>query len=219
MSAQHNTLVVHTLPVGQMAANCYFLEDSQTKKVVIIDPGDDAEYISDRIQRSELKPTKIIATHGHFDHIMAVFTLTNIYHIPFYMNTKDEFLLSYMQESARHYLKITTDPSPAIDGPLLEGELIPVGKYSIVVMETPGHTPGSVCLYIAKANILIGGDLLFKGGGVGRTDFSYSSAIYIKSSIQKILQLPTHTVVYPGHGESTTIGELKECLPIDTIHV
>lgn len=202
-------LNVHILPVGQMASNCYLLEDTLTHTVIVIDPGDASEYIIDHIQKLQAKPLCVIATHGHFDHVMGVFALTKIYAIPFYMNKKDEFLLSGMQQSARHFLGISKiDPPATIDKTLREGDAISLGNSQLSVIETPGHTPGSVCLYDGTAHILFGGDLVFEGGSVGRTDFSYSDSQVLMASLNKIITLPNDTIIYPGHGASMNISTI-----------
>ncbi len=171
---------METLVVGQMRTNCYIADG------VIIDPGDDAEYIMAHVQN----PRMIIATHGHFDHVMAAYALQLAYNIPFYMHPDDFFLLRHMQSSAKHFLGLkTVDPPP-------QPTAIP---RSIRFIHTPGHTPGSICLPLG--NSLVVGDTVFAGGAVGRTDFSYSDPIKLSDSLKKIRSHPKGTRILSGHGE------------------
>lgn len=219
------TIVVRGLPVGQLATNCYLIFDRQTQEGLIIDPGDDADYIMRIIADEKIKPLKILATHGHFDHLLAAMELELAYGIPFLVHQKDEFLVKDAQRSAEHFL--TTEkilPPPPIDEFLKEGQKITFGKYQLEVLETPGHTPGSVCFYLPHlqggvcppaggahlggGTVLFCGDTIFKEG-VGRTDFSYSSPKDLEKSLQKIFSLPPKTTLYPGHGERTTLKDDK----------
>lgn len=198
-----------TLIVGQMQTNCYLVHD-QSPDTLIVDPGDDADYIERIISDNKLKPSKIVATHGHFDHIMAVTELQLAYSIPFKIHKSDEFLVKNMQSSAQHFLGIVTDPPPIIDEYLNPVSGIVVGKHKIQIIETPGHTPGSICLYSKKEKILFTGDLLFADGGVGRTDFSYSSPEDLHNSLQKIFKLPGETQILPGHGPASQLDLEKK---------
>lgn len=202
-------LKIITLPVGQMKANCYLLADTKSRETVIVDPGDDAEYIERIIADEQLQPVKILATHGHVDHVMAVWELSLAYKIPFFINTKDEFLIKNMSISAKHWLGFDPGPPPVISKTLKNGEKLRIRESILEIIETPGHTPGSICLYCQKENMILVGDLIFAGGGVGRTDFSYSNKEDLEKSIEKILQLPEITIFYSGHGESSTLEEYQ----------
>lgn len=172
--------MIETLIVGAMATNCYIAGD------IIIDPGDDPEYIMSHLSA---KPRMIIATHGHFDHLMGAYAIQSAYNIPFYMHPDDYFLLPAMQSSARHFLGLKhVDPPP-----------VPSEIKHIHYVHTPGHTPGSICLLLD--DILIVGDTLFADGSVGRTDHSYSDPLMFSQSITKIRSYPKGTRVLPGHGE------------------
>ena len=177
---------IQTLVVGAMATNCYLVDG------MIIDPGDDAEYIMSHIST---RPKMIVATHGHFDHIIAAYALQLAYNIPFYIHKDDIFLLSRMQSSAKHFLGLRhVDPPPT-----------PTEIRDIPFIHTPGHTPGSICLYFKKDNILFSGDTIFADGAVGRTDHQYSRKFDLSRSIQTILSLPPETKICPGHGGETTV--------------
>jgi len=201
-------LSIYTFVVGTMGVNCYVLADPATREAIIIDPGDDSAYITDRIQALNVRPTTVIATHGHFDHIMAAFAVQQTFHIPFVVHGSDVFLVSRMGESARHFLGLlVVDPPPVCSRTIGEGDTVRLGKNTLTVLHTPGHTPGSISLYHKPSNLLVCGDLLFAGGGVGRTDFSYSSQILLKKSIGRVLGLPESTVLYCGHGPIATVKE------------
>lgn len=196
---------VRKLVVGQLQTNCYLVFDEKNSEAIIIDPGDDADYIIRILSDLNLKPAKIIATHGHYDHLLGVAELKLSYNIPFLMHKKDEFLLSRMGTSALHFSGHKTDPAPKVDEYLKEGDILKVGNYKLEIIHTPGHTPGSVSLYSNELEVVFVGDVIFAGGGIGRTDFKYASRQELDKSIRKLFKLPKETKVFSGHGEETTI--------------
>ena len=193
---------IESLRVGQLETNCYLVFCPKTKEAVIIDPGDAGDFISQKILDLKLKPKLILATHGHFDHILAVTELKLAFNIPFLMHKDDLFLLKRVKRTAEYFLGYPADLPPVVDRYLTEGESIMFGKEKLKVIETPGHTPGGVSLF-AKG-VLFSGDTLFCQG-VGRTDFSYCSYKDLMKSLQKLFKLPGKTVVYPGHGSETNL--------------
>lgn len=204
------SLDIYQLATGGMASNCYLLVDKETAGMIIIDPGDDPEYIGETILRFHASPQAIVATHGHFDHILGGFTLQHAFRVPFYLNSKDMFLLGRMQESARYFLGVRdVDPPPNVTNDLLEGTEIRFGKNVLRSFPSPGHTPGSVSLTIKNRHVIFVGDVLFAGGGTGRTDFSYSDRKTLILSIRRIMKFPDETIVFSGHGEPTTVGKEK----------
>ncbi len=202
------------LPVGQLSTNCYLVIDRKVKQCLIIDPGDDADYIQRVVADEGVKPLQIIATHAHFDHILAATELQLAYNIPFTLHKKDEFLLKRMQDSARYFTGVNAGPPPKISGYLKAKQMVRLGNTSFSIIETPGHTPGSITLYCRKEKLAFVGDLLFAEGGVGRTDFSYSSFNNLKRSIQKILKLSPGTLLLPGHGPQTTVSAERKYHPV-----
>lgn len=201
-----NNLQVEKLPVGQLNTNCYLVH--QNKKCLVVDPGDAAELISRRIKELDLSPQAIIATHAHFDHIAAVNELRLAFQIPFLMDREDELLLKWFRKSTLYFTKVDPGPPPKVDEYLNSKTKV----FAFKIIKTPGHTPGSVCLYSKENKIVFVGDLIFAGGGIGRTDFSYSNKQDLKKSIKKVTKLPKEIVVYPGHGEPTTIGEFTNAI-------
>lgn len=199
-------IIVRTLRVGQMESNCYLVTDTSTKETIIIDSGDDGDYIITTIQSNELLPKAIIATHGHFDHNLATLELKLAYQIPFYMHKEDEFLIKKIDKSSKHFLDFDPGPPPEVDFYINKNSLLQFNKIKFKVICTPGHTPGSVCLYLEEENIIFVGDLMFSDGYYGRTDFSYSNKNDFISSLNKITSLPPKTTVYAGHGEEFMLG-------------
>jgi glyoxylase-like metal-dependent hydrolase (beta-lactamase superfamily II) len=202
---------VEKLRVGQLQSNCYLVWDSQTKQGVIIDPGDDADFILRRVNDLEIKPLFILATHGHFDHVMAIGELKLALQIPFLISEKDLFLIKRTVPTASFFTGERGVLTPKIDRFLKEGEEIIFGQEGqLKVIFTPGHSPGGVAFY--GGGVLFSGDTLF-AQDIGRTDLSYSSHQDLLDSIEnKLFKLPDETIVYPGHGEQTTIEQEKENL-------
>lgn len=201
---------IETLVVGAYAVNCYLVWDDQSHEGFIIDPGDEAEKIVHAIERHEITPRLILLTHGHTDHIGAVNAIRQKFALPLHAGKGEEDLLGSPEKN----LSSLTGNGISLDPPeqlLSEGDTVAAGPISFSVLETPGHSPGGICLY--GHDILFCGDTLFYGS-VGRTDFPGCSSEQLFASITtKLLPLPDQTVCYPGHGPSTTIGQEKEHNP------
>ncbi len=196
---------IERLVVGQMQANCYLISASNGQ-VIIIDPGDDASFINQKILDNKFTPVCILATHGHFDHIMAAFEVQKTWKIPFLINNADTFLVKRLNDSAQHFLENNLLYfTPTIDGNLLDRQTISLESQKLKVLATPGHTPGSVCISLDRQKILITGDTLFANGGVGRTDFIYSSRELLDTSLHKIFLFSPDTQILPGHGEYSSL--------------
>ncbi len=199
---------IEQLTVGAMQENCYLVSDTKTGTAIIIDPGDDAGYISDHILSAQISPVCILATHGHFDHIMAALELQLMFNIPFRIHEADTFLLKRMTQTANHFLgnHIVEQP-PTVTAPLIDGEKILFGEQDLTAIAVPGHTPGSLAFYHKQEDVIFTGDVLFRGGSIGRTDFEYCDSEALRRSVSSIIAMPADTVIYPGHGETTTAGE------------
>jgi len=196
--------------LGELQANCYLL--IKDKECLLIDPADDASFLLEEIARRNLKLVGMLATHGHFDHVMGVGEIQLTYpKAPLYINSKDKFLLDRLQETAEYFLGrqlIITAPKLVrlID---CRDVINHVSTFGIKIIYVPGHTPGSVCIYFPKDKILFSGDLIFKDG-IGRYDFSYSNKKQLFNSINQIIKIiPDDVTIYSGHGEKTTIKSEK----------
>lgn len=200
-------LKINSLSLGELNTNCYIIWDKETLKAWVVDPADSGDLISEEIVREGLHLEKIILTHGHFDHILGLLELKlNFPHAPIYLHKKDLFLVKSVQERVNFWLKRQVDPVPLPDQNYKEDSTLKLSGKEFKVIETPGHTPGSVCLYCSQENLLISGDTLFKHA-IGRTDFKYSDHEKIKKSLEKLINLPANTIIYPGHGKQTTIKD------------
>ncbi|MFH1560978.1 MAG: MBL fold metallo-hydrolase [Patescibacteria group bacterium] len=187
------------LRVGEMDTNCYLAVCPETKKCLIIDPGDEANLISETIIFQKLSPVAIVATHGHFDHILSAGELQLAFEIPFLIHQEDEKIVDYMNRSAQWWLKREiVEQSPKIDSFLEDGQVVEFGQEKLTVLSTPGHSPGGICLFNSSQKILFSGDTLFKNG-VGRTDLPYSSSSDLEKSLKLIWKQFAGYQVYPGH--------------------
>lgn len=195
---------IAVIPVAPLGANCVILTNKK-KHAIIIDPGGEAEKIGRFIDEHGLKPVQIFLTHGHFDHIGAANELKLRFDIPVYGHVQDSACLLSAAKTAKAFGE--SIGTVELDHHFDDGEIIPFGEIDIKVIHTPGHSAGSVCFYIASMGLLVSGDTLFCDG-IGRTDFQGSSPKAIEHSIkEKLYKLPDETVVIPGHGETTTIGD------------
>ena len=201
-----NPYQVETLSVGQLATNCYIVYDSITRDAVVIDPGDDGNFIAEKIVGLQIHPHAILLTHGHFDHMLGAYELQKIFHIPVYMNIKDNFLVKRLKDSAEYFLhRKIIEQKPVITA-ITEKKLV-FGTLAFTIINCPGHTPGGVSFILKDAQSVFTGDTIFAHGYIGRTDLSYSRPLDLSVSIQKLFTLPDRYVIYPGHGSCSTIKE------------
>lgn len=207
--------IVSCITVGPLQENCYLYACPHTREAVIIDPGDEAERILQRIQTLHLVPTYILNTHGHFDHIGAIDAVSAVYPVPLAIHPADVFL--YSSEWAAQLLGRETPLVKRTPDILLhEGARISFGSLSLEVVHTPGHTPGSVCL-VSRPYCVFSGDTLFYRS-IGRTDLEGGDAVQIVSSVrEKLYALDDDLTVFAGHGRPTTIIEEKYENPFVTV--
>ena len=204
------SLLAHFV-VGPLGCNCYVVGDPVTHEAVVIDPGGDAERLVSELARLSVKVTAIVATHAHFDHLIAGEALRVHTGAPFYLHEADRFLLDWWYESGRLFLGVELPPPPAVDTNATEGVVLAAGDASLEVVHTPGHSPGSISLVTADA--LFSGDALF-AGSVGRTDLPGGDTKTLVDAIKtKLFAFDDATPVYPGHGEPTTVGAEQESNP------
>ena len=200
-------IYIDVIPVGGIETNCYLMGDD--KEAILIDPGEDADKIIGAIKKRNAKVTNIVLTHGHADHIGAVPELKKYTRAPVLIHSEDAIMLTDAMANLSAVFDVPFVTTPA-DGLLKDGDLIVAGDIKLKVLFTPGHTPGGISLYEKDAGVVFTGDALF-AGAIGRTDFPRASHEQLIEAIQeKLLKLPDETVVYPGHGPKSTIGNEKE---------
>ena len=190
--------------VGQVGTNCYFIINEETKEMLIIDPGDSAQMLVEKIRLGALIPKAILLTHGHFDHVMAAQELAKTFDLKIYAHEEEKDTLNHPGKNVS--AMIGRQDSYHADIFVKDGELLQLAGMEIKVLHTPGPTPGGCCYYLEKEQVLFSGDTLFCQS-VGRTDFPGGSMSQIVRSIKsKLLVLPDEVKVYPGHMDLTTIG-------------
>lgn len=200
------------LPVGLLQCNCSIFGDEQTHEAIVIDPGDEIGKITQILERHHLKVKAIVITHAHIDHVAAAQKLRALTGAPVYLNQRDRELLDALDMQAR-WLGVETPDRPEIDSAADDGTVLRLGQADFQVLHTPGHTQGSLCLWIPQENKLLAGDTLFRDS-IGRTDLPGGNTRQLLSSIKtRLLDLPEEALVFPGHGASTTIGREKERNP------
>ena len=188
-----------------MHSNCYLLENDG--KALLIDPGDSGDFLLEKILSLKLDLVGIVATHGHFDHIMAAGEIQLSYpRLPLFIHPSDIFLLKRAVETANHFLGYDPVVVPISLTKSLDIGTCLIANFTFNLIHTPGHTPGSCVLYFKEDKALFSGDTLFKSG-IGRYDFSYSDKELLKYSLKTILKLPIDTEVYSGHGVGTSIED------------
>lgn len=203
-------MIIRTLPVGPLQVNCYLVGCPRTKKAMIIDPGDEGEYILSVLEQEGLDLQMVVNTHGHFDHVGANSFVIEKTAVELSMHGDDLPLLKVAAKYAASY------GLPAVESPqpkqlLKNGDVIEVGDLTFEVIHTPGHSPGGICLY--GEGHLFSGDTLF-AGSIGRTDLPGGDLEQLLGHLRsQLMVLPDATIVHPGHGPESTIGREKSVNP------
>jgi hydroxyacylglutathione hydrolase len=205
-------MIHEIVPVGPLQCNCSIIGDEASREAMVIDPGDDIADILALIQKHNLQVKQIVITHAHIDHVGGAMKLRAASGAPILLNQNDYALLKMLDLQAA-WIGMQSPGNVDIDHSIGELDKVQAGPLVANVMHTPGHTEGSVCLYFPAQQKLIAGDTLF-AGSIGRTDLPGGCFDKIISSLhEKLLALPDETVVVPGHGPLTTIGEERENNP------
>ncbi len=200
---------IHSLVVGRLQTNCYILQSE--REAIILDPGDEPERILRFLKNLGLNPKLIIATHAHFDHVLGVEQIRKALHIPFAINKEDQAILESMETRVRQFMGFSVPPPPRVDQFLADGESISINQETVKVLRTPGHSPGSISL--AGRGYVFTGDALFNQS-IGRTDLPGGDLdTLIRSITDRLFSLDDDTIVYPGHGPETSIGDEKLANP------
>ena len=205
-------MIHEILAVGPLQCNCSIIGDENTSEAMVIDPGDDIDDVLALVRKHNLKVKQIVITHAHIDHVGGAQKLRAATGAPIVLNQNDYDLLKMLDTQAA-WIGMRSPGQVTIDRSVKQADTLQAGSLSADVLHTPGHTEGSICLYFAAEKKLIAGDTLF-AGSIGRTDLPGGSMKKIINSLHgKLLALPDETVVVPGHGPLTTIGEERQSNP------
>ena len=197
--------------VGPLQCNCYVVGDPASRKAVLIDPGGDADVLIEDLAAARVEIVAIVATHAHFDHIVAAERVREATGAPFHLHDGDRPLLDWFQESGRLFLGVDLGAPPEVDVSPDEGDVLRAGDVELQVLHTPGHSPGSISLVAGDA--VFSGDTLF-AGSIGRSDLPGGDGRALLNAIEeKLLVLGDDVKVYPGHGPPTTIEREKAYNP------
>ncbi|MGH9502039.1 MAG: MBL fold metallo-hydrolase [Terriglobales bacterium] len=205
-------MIHEIVPVGPLQCNCSVIGEESTREAMVIDPGDDIEDVLALVRKHNLQVKQIVITHAHIDHVGGAMKLRAVTGAPILLNQNDYALLKMLDVQAA-WIGVENPGKIEIDHAIGQSDRVQAGSLTAEVIHTPGHTEGSVCLYFPAENKLIAGDTLF-AGSIGRTDLPGGSMQKIIRSLhEKVLTLPDETVVVPGHGPLTTIGEERQSNP------
>jgi glyoxylase-like metal-dependent hydrolase (beta-lactamase superfamily II) len=205
-------MIHEILPVGVLQCNCSVFGDEQSREGLVVDPGDNIDSVLEIVRKHGLTVKAIVITHAHIDHIGGAQKLKAATGAPVYLNPNDAELQRMMEVQAG-WLGMETPEEVEVDSAAKDGDRLTVGATDVFILHTPGHTQGSISLWMPSEGKLVAGDTLFRDS-IGRTDLPGGDERQILRSIQgKLLTLPDETVVIPGHGDNTTIGREKRSNP------
>lgn len=204
---------IQTYVLGGVSTNCYLVFHDSTKEAVVVDPADNGAYVLNKCRELGVSPKAVLLTHGHFDHILAVKDICRAFPCKVYAGREEDRLLqdAFLNLSGTMGTEQTVIEADEL---VKDGDVLSLAGFSWKVLETPGHTAGSVCYYVESEDVVFSGDTLF-ADSLGRTDLPTGDVKAIVRSIrEKLFTLPEDTMVYPGHGEVTVIGHEKQYNPV-----
>lgn len=205
-------MILETLTVGPFQENCYIIGDEASGTGVLVDPGEEAARIALAVEQTKLDISRILLTHTHIDHVGAVAALADEYACPILIHTEAEPMLQQLPTQAI-MMGVRFGKVPKVDSYIEDREVIEVGDLRLEALYTPGHAPGHLAFYVESEGLVLAGDALF-AGSVGRVDLPGGSMEVLMHSIRdRLLTLPDTTLVYPGHGPATTIGDERATNP------
>ncbi len=205
-------MIHEILAVGPLQCNCSIIGDEASREAIVLDPGDDVEDVMELLRRHKLSVKQIVITHAHIDHVGGAMKLKRLTGAPILINQNDYALLKMLDAQAG-WVGMRPPGPITVDHSLADGDQVRAGGLTGSVLHTPGHTEGSICLYFPGERMLFAGDTLF-AGSIGRTDLPGGSYNKIMASLHgPVLSLPDDTIVVPGHGPLTTIGDERETNP------
>ncbi|MFL5569129.1 MAG: MBL fold metallo-hydrolase [Gemmatimonadaceae bacterium] len=196
-------LDVQTITVGAFQENCYLVIDERSNRAVIVDPGSEGDRLVAAVDQSGAKLDAVWVTHAHVDHVGAIASIKRKWDVPIYLHPLDRRLYDAAARQAEVYGVPFEEPPPP-DRDFADGQRLELGDIAMTVLHAPGHAPGHVVIH--GNGIALVGDCLF-AGSIGRTDLPLSNPPQLAATLEKISALPAETVVYPGHGMDTTIGQ------------
>ena len=200
---------VHT--VGALAENCYLVVDGASNSAALVDPGAEGERLVRAVRATGATLAAIWLTHAHVDHVGGIAAVKLEWpEVPIHLNPLDAPLYARAAQVAEMYGLLPFDSPPPFDQPLADGSRLALGALDFEVLHTPGHAPGHSV--IVGGGVMFAGDLLF-AGSIGRTDLPYANPADMTRSLERVTHLPERTVVYPGHGPSTTVGQERRTNP------
>lgn len=199
-------MFIKKIPVGRLSTNCYIVADD-SRQGIIIDPGDNADLILDIARTNSIQINAIWLTHGHFDHILGIPEIQDTTQASLFISQKDEESLSDPKKNLLSYIMPDYAITLHADKTLNDGDVIYAGSIPFTVIETPGHTPGSICFMSKEEMVLFSGDTLFSNGGYGRTDLVDGNEQTMQTSLKNLAKIKEPFHVYPGHGDDFILGD------------